>query len=178
MGVQALGIMLVLVNVLTIVGPVAGVALVYQDRWSELVVPPQISQMLTETSTMSQQTPLAQIIDARVDNESQCFIFTVNFTNPLNYSLALKVFSADVQCVLHEYSLGQVSNNSTEAILPAGTTQLTISGSWTMDGENHFAAEHLGEYTIDVRLTNVLINFNDITIELKEPIEIPNVPIT
>lgn len=46
---QAAGVILVLINILTIAAPFAVVAITYQDNFSEVVVPPQVAQVMGET---------------------------------------------------------------------------------------------------------------------------------
>ena len=167
-----------MINIVTITGPVAGVAIAYQDHISEIVVPPQVTQVLNDTFNMGQQGSLAEVVDAQFDNASRTLTLTVNFTNPLNYSLTLKSFCANVECSAHGYPLGQVNINEAGIIQPAEAILLTVFGAWTADGEAHIQTEHAGATSLDINLTGTVINMNDITIEITEPIEIPDVPIT
>ena len=174
---QILGILLVLINITTVVGPITGVAIMYQDHMEELVIPPEMAQMINNTITIGQQTTLAEVVGAEFDNESRTATLTVLFTNPLNYTLTLKSISADVVCALHDVTLGQIALSQEVELPAAGTTQAVLICNWLESAESHFQAEHPGATSIDVNLVGFTANINDITVQTDEPIEIPNVPI-
>ena len=175
--VQILGILLVLINVATVVGPVTGVAIMYQGNMEELVIPPEMTQIINNTITVGQQTTLAEVVGAEFDNVSRKVTLTVNFTNPLNYTLTLKFLSADVVCALHNSTLGQIALSEQVSLPAAETTQAIIICNWTENAEGHIQAEHVGATSIDANLVGFTANVNDVTVETDEPIGIPNVPI-
>jgi hypothetical protein len=46
---QALGLILILINVGAIVGPIAGVVLIYRNNLQDLVIPPEVQQIVGDT---------------------------------------------------------------------------------------------------------------------------------
>jgi hypothetical protein len=175
---QIIGLILVLINVGTIVAPIAGMAIVYQDHIESLVIPPELTQILNSTVAVGQEsTTLAKIVGVEFDNASRTMALTVNFTNPLNYTLSLKSFAADVECTLHNYQLGHLELGNAFDLPAAETTQAIINCTWTQSGESHFQTEHPGATSIDLNLAGLTVNVNDITMQMSEPIGIPNVPI-
>ncbi len=175
---QIIGLILVLINVGTIVAPVAGMAIVYQDHLTDLVIPPELTQILNNTIAVGQETTtLAKIVGVQFDNVTRTVTLTVDFTNPLNFTLTLKSFSADVECTLHHYPLGHLDLGNAVDLLAAETTQTIISCTWTESGESHFQTEHPGASSIDLNLVGLTVNVNDIIMQMSEPIGIPNVPI-
>ena len=177
-GMQWVSVILVLINVATIATPFAVVAVTYQSNLSELVAPPQITQIMDNTFA-GDQIQLPIFVGAAIDNVSRTAILTFNFTNPLNYNLTLKEVTADVQCSAHNSTLGNVYVDSLPVFIPAAeTVQIKVVCAWTTQAETHFAAEHAGASSVDVSLVNLKINVNEIVIQMSEPIGIPNVPIT
>ena len=174
---QILGLMLVVINVLSIVGPVAGLAVVYGDRLVEVVVPPEVAQVFNSTFSVGQVGPLLSVAGAQSDNISRTLVLTLDVSNPLNCSLTLKAFDADVQCAGHQFLLGEVCLVGVEVVPALGSASVVVDCVWTVDGEGHFVAKHGGEGSVDLLLVNVELNFNDVTVELSEPIEVPDVPV-
>ncbi len=176
---QAVGVILVLINVLTLAAPFAVVAVTYQDNLSEAVVPPQVAQIMGETFPSGLEFTLPTFVDATVNNTSRIVTLTVNFTNPLNYNLTLKEVSADVVCRAHNFSLGHADVAGPLSIPAAGSVQVNIVYVWTQAAENHFLSMHEGATSVQVNLNNVAVNVNDITLELPESIECPvDIPLT
>ena len=191
---QTIGIILLLISIGTIVGPVGAVVVMYRDNLAEIVVPPQISDIMNGNTSIlgggngngdgsallgSDQQILAPVyVSAQIDKVSRTFTVTVNFTNTLNYELRLNSLSAGVECSQHNYYLGTIGLNGAIA-MPAGqTSQITVSGSWTQDAENHAVSEHASASSINVNLVNLTIDVNGIVIQETEPISVGDVPIT
>lgn len=188
---QAVGIILFLITVGTIAAPVGAVIVMYHDNLAELVVPPEISELIDGNSAALQQNlgisggtntsnPAMMgitVVDKQINALSRTFSITVNFTNPLNLNFTLNNLYAGVQCAEHNFSLGSVGLDGTVAIPAGKAALLTVTGSWTQDAESHFLTEHLGETSIDVNLVDVTVDLNGITIQQNEPIPIGPVPI-
>jgi hypothetical protein len=175
---QAIGIILVLINVLTVAGPVVGVAIMYQDNLTELVVPPEVTRILNNTIAITEQTPLVKIVSFELNNATRTVTLTANFTNPLNCTLSLRSMSANVICKSHSYTLGQLTLGQ-EVDLPAlEMTPVIAVCTWTGTAEIHLQMEHAGATSLDVILVGFAVNVNDMNMEMSEPIEIPNVPLT
>lgn len=175
---QIIGLILVLINVGTIVAPIAGIAIVYQDHIENLVIPPQLTQILNSTIAVGQDTTsLAKIIAVEFDNTSRTITLTVNFTNPFDYTLSLTSFTADVQCSLHNFTMGHLELSNVVILPASGTVSGTVIGTWTQTGEMHFQAKHSGATTIDLNLVGLTLTINDVTMQIDEPVGIPNVPI-
>ncbi len=174
---QVLGILLVLINVATIVGPVVGVAIVYQDNLTELVIPPELIQLLNSTVALGNQATLAQILDFSIDNNTRTLTLTVGFTNPLNYTLSLNSFSGTLECAQHNFFFGVLNLESPVALPAAQTTEVNLVCIWTSDAEAHFRSAHPGATNVDLNLLDLIINVNSINLALSQPVGVPNVPV-
>jgi hypothetical protein len=173
---QAIGVILTLVTITTILGPMATVAIQYNNNLSELVLPHQMSEMLNSAlGTGNFETPT--FVNSDYDNFARTILITVNFTNTFNYNLTLRSISGNVECSLHNYTLGNLSLNKTIDI-PAGQSSLIPVLCKLADGaEEHFQTEHAGAKSIDANVMNLTVNVNDITVQLSEKVELPNIPL-
>ncbi len=170
---QAVGVVLVLISVLTVAAPFAVVAMTYQNNLSELVIPPQVAQIVDETFPSGLEFTLPTFVGSSVDSAARAITLTVNFTNPLNYNLTLKEISADVVCREHNITLGHADVGKDMVIPAAQSVEVDIVFAWSQTAEDHFLQNHLDERSIQVNLINATVNVNDIKLKLPEAIEIP-----
>ena len=175
---QALGILLVLINVASLVGPVVGVAVVYQNNLNALVIPPELSQVLNSTVAIGGQTDLAQVVNVQVDNNSRTLTLTVSVTNPVNYTLSLNSFSGTVECSMHNFVMGYLSLVTPVSLPASQSTNVDFVCTWTAAAEDHFRTAHAGASTIDLNLEGLVVDVNGVNVAPSEPVGIPNVPIT
>jgi len=193
---QAIGIILLLISIGTVVGPVGAVVIMYRDNLAQIVVPPQINDIFSGNSSLisdnfntnyNNETGPGNldasgiiapvIVDKQIDIVSRTFTLTVNFTNTFNFNLTLNQFSAGVVCSQHNYPLGNVQLSQAVEIDAGQTAQLLISGLWTQDAESHVVSGHGGASQIDANLVDVTIDVNGITIQQSEPVSIGSVPL-
>lgn len=195
--VAALSIVLLLISIGTIVGPVAGVAIIYRDDLTQLVITPQIRDIMNGNSTIfptnNQQNDNGNpnnndnsglsglfnptLVSAQVDEAARTFTATFSITNGLNYDLTLNSFSANVEITQEHYQAGSISLSSPVAIPAGETSQLTISGQWTQGTQDYIATNYPGATSFDVYLANPTIDVNGITVQIDQPIYVGNVPI-
>jgi hypothetical protein len=172
---RTLSVFFVLLNVITLVGPVLGVVLAYQDNLKGMVIPPQVENMVSGSMLTGGKFELPRFVSATPDVAGRMVTLVFEFTNPFNYDLMVKSISADVECCQHGFTLGQASLIEPTKIPAGATVELTIRCDWTKEAENHFNAEHSGATNIDANVVGLSINVNDITIESDEkyPVCVP-----
>jgi hypothetical protein len=175
---QIVGLLLLLINIGSITAPIAGIAIAYQDNIQEIVIPPQLTNVINSTISLgADPTTLVKFVAADFNNVSRTITLTVNFTNPLNYTLSLKSLSADVQCTAHNFNIGQFNLVQPVDLPGEQTTLVTVVCTWTESAENHYSLLHSGETTTDINLMYLTANVNDITMQLTDPISVPDIPI-
>jgi hypothetical protein len=181
---QLLGILLVLIYVGAAVGPVAGVVIAYDGNVQEMVIPPEVQNLVTNTlSGMTSSSPepfnpenptgssssanfaLPQYVSSSFDLAARTVTAVFNFTNPLNLTLTINQVSADVKCHAHGFLLGHAEIPNAVEIPPAQTADITVVFAWTDAAQNHLLTSHPGETTINVDLVNISVNVSGITIE-------------
>lgn len=173
---QAVGVILTLITIASILGPMATVAIQYNGNLSEVIVPHEISEMLTSTLGTG-QFEMPVFVSSQYDNISRVATLTVNFTNTFAYNLTLKSISGNVQCSLHNQTLGLLSLENVVEIPAGETTQIPVVCALTESATSHFQAEHSGASSVDVKVVNLTVNVNDVMVELSESVDLPNIPI-
>jgi hypothetical protein len=174
---QILGLVLILINVGTIAGPVAGVALIYQNNLIELVIPPQVQQIVTDTIDTGRSLHLPQYVNSTCDPSTGTVTATFSFTNPFDLNLTINSMSADVQCHTHSFPLGHVAIINPVQLSAGETATVTIVFTYTEAAENHFQTEHAGETSIGIDLVNSSLDISGISVEAPQLVTAPNVPI-
>jgi hypothetical protein len=192
--VATLSVVLVLISIGTILGPVGAVVIIYHDDLTQLVITPQIRDIMngnskiipdmgqSDNSNDNGNSELGGLLNpvfvsAQIDDSTHIFTIIFNVTNTLDYALTLNSFSTDVQITQSNYPGGNISLSSPVTVLAGQTSQLNISGYWTQDAQNYIAKNYSGETSMDISLVNIAINVNGITIHSAGPIQVGSIPI-
>ena len=172
-----LGVLLILVNVGAVAGPVTGVAIVYNENPIEMIIPPEVEQIINDTIDTNKPVEIPQYLSSTYDTATRTVTATFIFTNPYQLDLKIKSLSADVECTTHTFALGHATLPAQVQIDKGATVTITVVFVWTQAAEEHFGTAHTGAANIDIRLTNLGVDVSGITIETPESI-IANVPLT
>jgi hypothetical protein len=183
---QLLGLILILINIGAIVGPIAGVIIYYQGNVQEMIIPPEVENIVTDTMevlTMSESNPsnpenpgsstttsfaMPQYVSSSFDVAARTVTAVFNLTNPLNITLTVNVVSAEVKCHTHGIMLGHATMPSPVEIQPAKTADLTVVFTWTQAAQEHILNSHTSETTINVDLVNISVSVSGITLDVPE----------
>jgi hypothetical protein len=191
---QILGLILILINVGAIVGPIAGVVIVYRSNLQELVVPPEVQEIVDQTiKSFTSSNPnnpsgnpdepsggnlaLPMYVSSSYDPVGRTVTAIFNFTNPFNFSISINEVSADVQCHAHSFMLGHAAMNNPVEVPPMQTADITVIFAWTEAAQEHFQTAHAGQTTINVDLLNITLNVSGIGIETPETYNV-DIPIS
>jgi hypothetical protein len=95
---QKVRIILVLVSVLTLLTPFAVVGITYRNNPVQMVVPPQIKQIIGSSSSSNSGSGNGNFIsgDITVSSASPTNTFSIQLTNPFNFSVTLYSLNATV----------------------------------------------------------------------------------
>ncbi len=185
---QLLGVLLILINVGAIVGPIAGVVIVYRNNLQDLVVPPEVEQMVTNTmNTLTSSNPdnsnsgqsnagntegalaLPMYVSSTYDAVAKTITAVFNFTNTFsNFTIVINSVAADVQCHAHSFMLGHAAMANPVEVPPLQTVDLTVVFSWTDAAQQHFETAHTTESSINVDFVNIAVNVSGISIQTPE----------
>jgi hypothetical protein len=172
---RTLGAFFVLLNIITLVGPVLGVVLAYQDNLKGMVIPPQVESMMSGSLFTGGKIELPRFVSATPDLAGRTVTLVFEFTNPFNYDLMVKSISADVECSLHGFTLGHASLVEPTNIAAGATSEVVIRCDWTQEAVDHFHAEHAGATRLAAKVVNVTIEVNGVTVQSDQayPIDVP-----
>jgi hypothetical protein len=165
-----LGLVFILINVGAIATPIAGVVLAHSNNLSELIIPPEIEEVITKTTMTEESLQLPQYINSSYDLSTRIAHATFNFTNPFDFTLQINTISADIKCSTHDTSLGQAALNDQVQINEEETQELTINFMWTEAAEAHFLNEHFSEASIEIQLETIQLDISGINIAIPEQV--------
>lgn len=178
---QTLSIVLTLISAAILLAPVGAVVIIYHDDLSQLVIPPEVRDILEGNSTLIPMgggnsgleelfNPVVESVE--VNEQARTCTVTLKITNGLDYELTVKGINATVEVTQNHYSAGTISLGS-PVTLPAGATaQLIMSGFWTQDAQNYITDNYPGATSIDAYLAYTTIDVNGIIVQMNEPIEL------
>jgi len=176
-----LTVITIAINVL----PIAGILLIYQNNLLGLIIPPEISTMINDPSTiMVNDTSITEeslgnltLVDSQYDATSRTVTATFQFTNPFKFDLTVDSMTADIQCDAHDFPMGHAIISNPVDVLAGETATIDVVGTWTQDAINHFLTAHAGAQSIDIELVGLVITVNGISVQTDERVKIPNFPI-
>ena len=174
---QKVGLILILINILAIAGPLAGVAAVYYNNPTEMILPTEVEEAVTATIETDDNIEMPQYIGSTYDTTSRTVTATFSFKNPFEFDLTVNTVSADVECATHSFSLGHAQLRNPVTIDAGTTATITVVFAWTQTAENHFRAEHSNEENIGINLVNLGLDVSGIEVETPEKISL-TVPLT
>jgi hypothetical protein len=187
--VQLVSVILALISIGAILGPVGAVVIIYQADLSQLVIPPQIRDLMNGNSSIiptgnsdnqDDNSGMGQLmhpvfVSAQSNPQTNSFTGIFQVTNPLNYDVTLTSFGATVAITQDQIPGGDLSLASPVTISAGQTTQITITGHWTQEIENYFA-NNPTVTSVETYVSNVRIDINGIVIESSGTIDVGNIP--
>jgi hypothetical protein len=165
-----LGLILILVNIGSIAGPVAAVAVVHMNNPIEMIVPPEVEQLVTSAIGTSRPVELPQYVSSTYNVSTRTISATFSFTNTLNLDLRIKSVSADVVCIAHDFALGHARLSNPVQLDKDATAMITVIFTWTQEAEDHFQAMHSGATSLNIEMVNLGIDVSGITVQVPESI--------
>ena len=167
---QLLGIVLILINVGAIATPIVGVVLMHSNDLSELIIPPEVEEIISNTINTEESIQLPQYVSSSYNTSTRTAQATCSFKNPFELTLTINTISADLQCKNHDLALGHATLNDQIRINEEETKELVINFVLTESAKTHFLNEHVSETTIDVELVDMQLDISGINIEIPEQV--------
>ena len=167
---QILGLVLILISVGSIAVPVVGVVIIYSDDLSQLIIPSELEEVLSETMNTDESLELPVYVSSSYDISSRTVQAIFKFTNPFVFIITLDFLSSDLKCTDHQFSLGSASLNNEMQINGGATEDIIINFVWTEAAEDHFLDEHADESTIEIQLMNMQLDVSGISIGVPEEV--------
>lgn len=173
---QHLGLVLILLNIGAIAAPITGVVLIYSNDLSQIFIPSEVEDVVSNTIGTEESIKLPQYVSSSYDPSSRTAHVTFSFTNPFDFDLSLNTVSANIVCLDHNLGLGSAALNNQVTIEKEETQEIIINFVWTQAAETHFLSQHVSESAVDVKLVDMKLDVSGINIEVPEEI-IVSVPL-
>ena len=174
---QLLGLILVLINLGAILGPVAGVAIIYRDNIDGLIIPPEVAQLIDEAAKAGSKIEPPQLMSYTYDQYAKTATMMFSFTNPLSLNVTVNSLAANVVCNGHSLILGRVEITSPAELNQDVTAYITAVFAWTAAAETHLMTAHSSQSTISVSLRDIIVDVSGITVETPTSYDIGEIPI-
>ena len=183
---QLVGVILLLISIGTTVGPIGTVVVMNSNDLTQIVIPPEIKGVLDGESSLIAQSEegdfniglmVPKFVSSTFDITANTYSVTVNVTNILNYDLTLNSLDATVTATKDNAELATI-HLSNPIEIPAGDwSMVTVSGTWTQAAEDYYV-NNPDASSINVTLANAKIDVNGVVVQISEPIEIGEIPLT
>jgi hypothetical protein len=197
MGMQVLGIVLILISLGTTVAPVAAALVIYRDDLSQLVITPQLRDIMNGNSAI---LPAANnnndngnqngnvddqglaglinptLVSVQSDIAARTFSAVFSITNPTNYDLTLNSFSANALMTEQQIPAGSISLTSPVSAPAGQTTQVTMSGQWTQQIQDYMLTNFSSMNSVEIYVKDVVIDVNGVTVTSSGIMDVGNVP--
>lgn len=167
---QLLGLLLILLNVGAIAAPVAGVVMMHTNDLSELIIPSNVEEIVTNTIGNEESIQLPEYVCSSFDPTTRTAQVTFSFTNSFEFDLVLNKVSANIECLDHEIDLGYATLKEQVEIKQKETKEILVKFVWTKEAETHFLNNHVDETAVDVKLVDMELDISGISIEVPEEI--------
>jgi hypothetical protein len=194
---QTLSVALLLIGILTILGPIVAVAIIYHDDLSQTIITPQLKDLLSTDSSLipsdnyqndNNTHPSGKgssvldvlnpvFISAKVNDATLTFKTTLNVTNNADYDLTVNSFNADVQITDNRYPAGTISLHAPVTVLKGQTTQVTIAGQYPQAVYGYITGNYPNATSVKMYLTDVNVDVNGVTLQYAGPIDAGSLPI-
>ena len=118
-----------------------------------------------------------KFVSSTFDITANTYSVTVNVTNILNYDLTLNSLEATVTATKDDAELATIYLSNPIAIPAGDWSMVTVSGTWTQAAEDYYL-NNPDASSINVTLANAKIDVNGVVVQISEPIEIGEIPLT
>ena len=167
---QLLGLVLILLNIGAIATPIAGVVLLNSSDLSQIIIPSEVEEIISNTIGNEESIELPQYVSSSYDKFSRTVQVIFSFTNPFEFDLTLNTVTANIVCLDHNVALGHTALDNTILIEKEETQEIVVNFIWTITAENHFLSQHVDESAVDVKLIEIELDVSGISIEVPEEI--------
>jgi hypothetical protein len=177
-------LVLTLITIAIVVLPLVGTLLAHQSNLLGLIVPPEMNELADDFmggdgDNGSGLEPPTMVGEPQYDEATRTFSMTFQFKNSFPLDITIKSLSGNIECEEHRFPLGTASLSEPVSIDAGETGTMTVLGTWTDEGMNHFENEHGDEELVDVVLVDFAVDFSGLQIEIdqsqmEQSMQVPN----
>lgn len=163
---------LVLLSILIIVVPIAGVLYIYKDNLAELILPPQISNLLQDNQTLPSIQPPKPTGTPKYNPQNGTYTLSFSYTNPLSTPITVTTLQGQVKAADYNVVLGNVSLAEPVTLQPRQTATITTTGTIDPNAVSRIKAQNPNATDAQVSLEDVSVTAGGVSVQIGE---IPNV---
>ena len=177
-------LLLTLITIAIVVIPLVGTLLAHQGNLLGLIVPPEMNELADDFmggdgDNGSGLEPPTMVGEPQYDEATRTFSMTFQFKNSFPLDITIKSLSGNIECEEHRFHLGTASLSEPVSIDAGETGTMTVLGTWTDEGMNHFENEHGDEELVDVVLVDFAVDVSGIQIQIdqsqmEQNMQVPN----
>jgi hypothetical protein len=180
-------LVLTLLTVGLTLGPLVFEVYVYRDNLTGLVVPADLSGLMSgdySNSSISgviddlnKTVKLPEYVSSEYDPVLGVIKFMFNFTNPFGFDLNLRSMDANVACTIHGFALGKASLFESVNLGSGETGLLPLKLVFTEQALDHLQVEHGNAKTLNVDLSAIKVDVSGVSLSLPQKYTVNDVPL-
>jgi hypothetical protein len=176
---KKLKIILILLTIAITLTPIALEVLLYQDNLLDLIIPPEITNLVNSSnnnsneksvngnSLLNTQFELPQPVgEPQYNPETKTFSYIFNFTNPLQTPLELNNLQVGIVSHNDGVFLGNITINKPLKLDPGQTTDITVLGKLSDDAINYLKSKSTTQNSINLDFINLNVDLSGIQLQL------------
>jgi len=178
---------LTILTILIAVVPLTTQVILYRENPVDLIIPPTIADLLSggtddlatadAVNFAGMSFSLPTLIDDPILFQNGTIKLVYQFTNPLDGKITINSMDADIVCIDHNFTIGNVFIEPA-TLEPNQTIELNVIGILTPQAVEHITKYHKDQNSIDTQFKNYSVDLTGIKITLPYrklgPIQIPN----
>ena len=167
---EKLKIALTLLSIAIVIGPLAGMALIYRDNLAGLVVPPEIINIANgqiENVTASNFVSPSLAGEPQYNPDTGALNVAFNFTNPLTNQISVDQFSADIKSKDNNALLGNISLVEPINIAPGENGIIDVAGNLSPELINQIQTQYQDNGKVNIIIENINAEVAGVQIHLE-----------
>jgi hypothetical protein len=186
---KKLKIILILLTIAITIAPIAIEVLLYQDNLLDLIIPPQMANIVNGNSNNSNEKSVngnnllnpdfklpQPIGEPQYNPQTKTISYTFNFTNPLQTPLELDKLQASLVSHNDGFLLGNITINQPLKLDPGQTVDITALGILSDDAIDYLKSQSATQNSINLDFVNLNVDLSGVQLQLDKQ-NIGNIPI-
>jgi hypothetical protein len=204
---QAVGVILTLITIGTILGPIGAVVIIYREDLTQLVIPPELNNLIKNNGDNNNNNGFnpndnngfnpndnsnnynvsvdngfsdlfnPRFISAEIDKETGTCTINFELTNSMDYPVTLNALDANIAVTQDMYPAGTITLTNPVTIPSKQTTLVIVTGYWTQDAKNYINNNYSEATSVELYSTNMTVNANGMSIQITEIINLGSIPV-
>jgi hypothetical protein len=178
---KKLKLILLLLTIAITITPIAIEVLLYQDHLLDLIIPPEIANVVNSKSNSNTSNEKSidgnnflnpefelpkPVGDPQYNPETKTISYTFNFTNPLQTPLEFDGLQAGLVSHNDGFFLGNITINQPLKLDPGQTVDITALGILSDEAIDYLKSQSATQNSINLDLVNLNVDLSGIQLQL------------